>query len=119
MKTVLWISRHTMTDEQFCSLERIAGEPVKLSCWKDTVEELESLADQIREADLIAAVLPLHLMARLLEMAGDKPVLCSCARREPTGRILTLEDGRQEAEYRYLHDGWEQIQELHVRIRKL
>ena len=109
MKTVLWISRHKMTPEQLADLERIMGGRVRLRCWRDTVIGLDKLCPAIKECDAVAAVLPPEMLPDLLRVAGNIPVLRSISGRVPTGRTLTLPDGRQEAEFAYAHQGWEQI----------
>ncbi len=118
MKTVLWISRHTMTIEQLQSLEHILGEPVKLLCWKDSVYSMDALSDPVHQADLIAAVLPLDLMAKLLTIAEEKPVLRAISKRAATGRYISLRDGRMEQEYDFVFAGWEQIQELTIKTKR-
>ena len=66
MKKVLWISRHCMTKEQIEDLNRIAGENVEIIPWKETVHSVLELKPLIEEGDIIAAVLPLDLLAKLL-----------------------------------------------------
>ena len=119
MKTVLWISRHDMTAAQFSDLERVMGEPVRLLPWRDTVDTLSPLAPALAECDAVAAVLPPELLHELLRIAGKKPVLRASSGRKPTGRTLILSDGRQEPEFAYVHQGWEQILRLEITVRRL
>ncbi|MCC8098980.1 MAG: hypothetical protein LIO78_02805 [Clostridiales bacterium] len=118
-KTVLWISRHTMTPDQLADLERIMGGPVRLLVWADTVSSMEELRPLLEQADAVAAVLPLEKLAQLLEMAGEKPVLQGISRRVPTGRTVQLADGRTEQEFAYVHEGWQQLLEVRVRTKRL
>ena len=108
-KTVLWISRHTMTPDQLAELERGLGGPAELIPWRETVEDPAQLLPSIRRADAVAAVLPLEVMARLLPLVGERPLLVARSGRIPTGRILTLPDGRQEAEFAFVHRGWQRL----------
>lgn len=119
MKRVLWISRHEMTPEQRADLERALGAPVALSVWADTVEDLSQLRPAVDAADAVAAVLPLHLLSGLLDLAGNKPVLRSVARRVDAGGVRVLPDGRTERDFSYVHLGWEQVLRLRVETRRL
>jgi len=119
MKTVLWVARHQMTAEQFHDLERIQGEPICLSPWKNTVQRIGELLPHIAQADAVAAVLPPELLMELLHSAGGKPVLQAVSKRVPTGRIITLADGRTEPEFAFVHGGWKQILRLEMETRML
>ena len=52
------------------------------------------------------------------DAADGKPVLRAIARREPTGRLRTLPDGRSEPEFAFVHDGWEQVLRIEIRTRR-
>lgn len=117
MKTVLWISRHEMTPTQRADLERALQDSVCLDCWPDTVQSLSALTDRILQADAVAAVLPMHLLAELVNMVPDKPVLQAISGRKPSGRTVTLADGRQEQEFLFDHLYWERI--LHAEFQTL
>ncbi len=119
MKTVLWISRHEMAMAQLADLERVMGGPVRLLLWRDTVYTLAPLAPLLAECDAVAAVLPPELLRELLRMAGEKPVLRAVSGRRPTDRTLVLPDGRQEPEFAFVHQGWEQILRLEISVRRL
>lgn len=106
MKKVLWISRHEMTQEQRSDLDRITG-GAELLLWKETVTDIAKLLPLLQQADAVAAVLPPELLAELLALAGDKPVLRAVSERKATGRFRTLLDGRREQEFVYVHGGWE------------
>lgn len=119
MKQVLLISRHEMPPAQLADLERIMGGHVHLLLWKDTVRDLSALMPVIKGADAVAAVLPLELLAKLVEMAGETPVLQAVCRRTLTGRMVTTADGRQEPEVRYVHEYWQQVLQVEVRTKRL
>ena len=119
MKRVLWISRHQMTAEQRSDLERVMGEAVELRPWTKTVENLAELRPEVEQADAVAAVLPVELLAELVRLAGKRPVLQTAAVRTPTGRVRTLPDGRREPEFAFAHGGWRQILRLELEVRDL
>lgn len=119
MKRVLWISRHQMTAEQRSDLERVMGEKVELRPWTATVEDLADLRPEVERADAVAAVLPVELLAELVQVAGDRPVLQTAAVRTPTGGFRTLPDGRREPEFAFAHGGWRQIVKLELEVRDL
>lgn len=118
MKKVLWISRHEMTQEQRSDLDRITG-GAELLLWKETVTDIAKLLPLLQQADAVAAVLPPELLAELLALAGDKPVLRAVSERKATGRFRTLPDGRREQEFVYVHGIWEQLLRMDVRSQRL
>ena len=119
LKTVLWISRHEMTAAQLADLERVMGGPVRLMPWRDTVYSLASLTPLLAECDAVATVLPPELLRELLRIAGRKPALRAVSGRRPTGRTSILPDGRQEPEFAFVHQGWEQILRMEITVRRL
>lgn len=118
MKKVLWVSRHEMTAEQRADLDRVMG-GAELLPWKETVTDIAQLLPLLEQADAVAAVLPPELLAKLLTLAGKKPVLRAVSERRATGCIRTLPDGRCEQEFAYVHAGWEQLLRMDVRTRRL
>lgn len=119
MKQVLWISRHEMTRPQQQDLQRILGGPFTLVQWKENVTDVDSLAPLVEQADVIAAVLPTELLAKLWKLAGEKPLLQAVSGRIPTGKILLLPDGRSEPEYIFSHKAWQQILRLEIETKIL
>ena len=119
MKTVLWISRHSMTPEQLADLERIMGGPVCLRPWMDTVTDIAGLAAAVREADAAAAVLPPELLAGLLRLAQGKPVLIAESGRLSTGRTTEGVSGQPEPEFTFVHRCWRQLLRLEIETRTL
>lgn len=119
MKKVLWISRHQMTKEQRADLEHIVGESVEMMQWSDTVKQIQQLQPAVETADFIAAVLPMELMAELLKLAGEKPVLQASSQRVATGRNIELSDGRTEPEFAFVHQGWKQVLSIEIVTKQL
>ena len=119
MKKVLWISRHEMTPAQRADLERVMGGPVELLPWRDTVRQAAALAPAIAESAAVAAVLPVELLCEVLHLAGGRPVMQSLSARRPTGRTVSMPDGRQEPEFAFVHTGWQQIVRLELETRML
>lgn len=83
MKKVLWVSRHEMTAEQRADLDRVMG-GAELLPWKETVTDVAQLLPLLEQADAVAAVLPPELLAKLLTLAGNKPVLRAVSERRAT-----------------------------------
>lgn len=121
MRKVLWISRHEMTAAQLSDLERIMGDAVELVPVRETVTDLQKLADSLRQVDAVAAVLPAELLAQLVAMANKQglPVMQAVSERRPSGKSVTLADGRQEPEMLFVHARWQQIVQLKIETRML
>lgn len=119
MKKVLWISRHCMTKEQIDDLKRIIGEEIDIIPWKETLHNVSEIKPLIEEADLIAAVLPLGLLAELLKISGGKMVLQSVSARIPSGKLRTVMGGMVEPEFEFHHKYWEQIKKINVEVKRL
>lgn len=118
MKKVLGVSRHEMTPQQQVDLERVMGGTVELLLWPDTVRDISELASADQKVDVVAAVLPPDLLSRLLRIADGRPILRAVSRREPTGQMNILPDGRCEPEFAFIHDGWEQVLRIEVETRR-
>lgn len=119
MKRVLWISRHQMTREQRGDLEEVLGDTVALVLWTDTVHQIEALLPMVIQADAVAAVLPVQLLALLHPYCGDRPLLQSVSQRVATDTMRTLPNGQTEPEFQFRHIGWQQIYRLELETRML
>lgn len=64
--------------------------------------------------DVAAVVLPPELIAELLPVMGEKPVLRSVSARRPSGDVLILPDGRKEPQFDFVHLRWERIVECRI-----
>lgn len=110
MKKVLWISRHHLTGEQMTGLEAVCGGDFALRWWQDNVEDVAELGKAVAEADVVAAVLPLELLAELVAMAAPRPVVIAKAKRV----LVPTEEG--EPLVRFTHDGWQQVKRLELKL---
>lgn len=116
---VLWISRHQMTDPQEKDLQRILGQPYQLLQYTDTVGKIAQILPELKWAHVICAVLPPELCRQILLTVPGKPLLRSLSGRVPTGRMVSTPDGRQEQEFAFVHQGWEQILRMDIETRML
>lgn len=121
VKSVLWYSRHNMTDDQESDLRRIFGSDVTVhhvvgnaSSWKD-VEEAG------KDDDVLAVVLPPSLLADLTNPRNNvKPVIRAIANRIATGnRVINPATGKEEDEYKFVHAGWERVIKIEVVTERL
>lgn len=113
MKNVLWISRRQLSKDQFCDLERIYGE-VEVRQHSENVWCVSDLRDEIADADVIAAVLPVNsstvrILSDLLREAGEKPVIRSRMRR-----TLAPDPDGGEPKTVMNHEAWEQVLRVQV-----
>ena len=99
-------------------LQWILDEEIELVQWKETVRQMETIRPLIDKADVIAAVLPLELMAELIKVSGGKMVLQSVAERIPTGRMRLSIEGGEEPEFAFRHRYWQQIIGIDLKVRK-
>ena len=106
MKKVLWVSRHPLSREQKEGLTNFCGETPEIVWYQDTVEAPEELIGISREVDVLAVVLPLHLLPVAVETG--KTVLISRAERV----VVPKTDGRTEV--RFTHGGWLRINRLEL-----
>ena len=120
MKKVLWLSRHTMTEEQMADLTRIYGE-IKVKTFDKTVSGWKDVVEAGADCDILAVVLPPAILADLTNPRNNaKPVIRAKANRVPTGKIIiNPATGKEEAEYRFEHAGWERVIKVEVVVEAL
>ena len=121
MKTqILWFSRHEMTAEQkqgliskFTDLEitQISGSPANVHVpFEDiTCVQQPALKELIKEYDVLAVVLPIHLQQQLLQVSGDKPVIQAL-----NGRVLVPNLNGGEEKVQFVHQKWERLVKIEV-----
>lgn len=139
---ILWLSQHTMTGKLWRDLKRIYGEDVELVCcdqtvssWKDvaygedvelvccdqTISSWKDVAYVGKDCDVFAVVLPTEILADLVNTRNNrKPVIRAKANRVLTGNtVRNPATGKEEAEYRFEHAGWERVLKIEVVTKDL
>ena len=110
MKNVLWISRHTLTEEQMVDLEKICHGSVSFTQIQESITDIHSIAPIIAASDVIACVLPTHLLAELVALASGKPVLVEeCIRT-----MVYQKDDEPKVIFR--HGCWKMIKKLEYEV---
>ncbi|MBR3163543.1 MAG: hypothetical protein IKF17_05550 [Clostridia bacterium] len=120
MTKILWLSRHTMTNEQLSDLKRIYGE-VEVKTFDQTVESWRDVVEAGKDCDVLAVVLPPAILADLTNPRNNnRPVIRAKANRVATGNtIVNPATGKEEAEYRFEHAGWERVIKIEVVVEAL
>ena len=98
MKKVLWFSRHLMKVAQAQALMDKLGD-VDITQVNKSIERAEDIQKEIGANDVIAVVAPPNLLAGILRIAGDKPVITA-----KMGRTI-LPDGSVEMPFKK----WERV----------
>ena len=98
MKKVLWFSRHLMKVAQAQALMDKLGD-VDITQVSKSIQSAQDIAQEIGAHDIIAVVAPPQLLAGILKLAGDKPVITA-----KMGRII-LPDGSVEMPF----EKWEHV----------
>lgn len=92
MTKVLWFSRHIMSKEQAEALMIRLGN-TEITQLSKSIQSAQDIAQEIGAHDIIAVVAPPQLLAGILKIAGDKPVIT--AKMERT----VLPDGSVEMKF--------------------
>lgn len=117
---ILWLSRHTMTQAQEDDLHRIYGD-VEVKTFDQTVSGWKDVVEAGADCDVLAVVLPPAILADLTNPRNNqKPIIRAKANRVATGRTVTNPaTGKEEAEYRFEHAGWERVIKIEVVVEPL
>lgn len=117
---VLWLSRHEMTREQILDLVRIFGD-VEIKRFTDSVKSWRDVVEAGSDCDVLAVVLPPAILADLVNPRNNgKPVIRAIANRVATGNtIVNPATGKEEAEYKFEHAGWEKVVKIEIITEKL
>ena len=92
MTKVLWFSRHIMQVAQMQALMDKLGD-VDITQLSKSIQSAQDIAQEIGAHDIIAVVAPPQLLAGILKLAGDTPVIT--AKMERT----VLQDGSVEMKF--------------------
>ena len=98
MTKVLWFSRHLMQVAQMEALRNKLGD-VDITQVSKSIQSAQDIAQEIGAHDIIAVVAPPQLLAGILKLAGDKPVITA-----KMGRTI-LPDGSVEMPF----EKWEHV----------
>lgn len=115
---VLWFSRHQMTDSQKeifsnCEITTISGSPANVHVeFEGSVNGVDTkllpLKEIVKDFDIIAIVLPIHLEQQVLGIAGNKPVIKAMTKRE------LIKVNGEEDKVVFNFDGWKRIIKIEV-----
>lgn len=115
----LWISCHQLTQGQLCDLHQFYSKDLTVRVVDQTLSTIHTMLPHLAWADVIGAVLPMELLAELVQAAAGKPVLVAHSQRVPTGKTIMNATGHSEHEYRFEHTYWEQIDKLELATHRL
>lgn len=104
MTNVLWLSRHDMTSEQLEGLKRVVNDEVTVKKVDETVKSAADVLKHGEDCDVLAVVLPPHLLADLFAMTAKKIIVAKSKRirtATPTGTDIN-----------FVYDGWEVIDQF-------
>lgn len=120
MTRVLWVSRHTMTQEQSADLKRIYGD-VEVKQFAENIESAKQVTELGADCDVLAVVLPPAFLADLTNpRVNQKPVIRAIANRVATGKtVVNPATGKEEPEMKFEHAGWERVIKVEIITEKL
>lgn len=95
------------------------GGAIKLIPWCETVHDVTELAPLINQVDMIAAVLPITILAQLFSLSPGIPIIQAISGRKATGQTIITPNGQQEPEFAFAHLCWQQITHLEIETKIL
>ena len=98
MTKILWFSRHLMKVAQAQALMDKLGD-VDITQLSKSIQSAQDIAQEIGAHDIIAVVDPPQLLAGILKLTGEKPVITAKMRR------IILPDGSVEMPF----EKWEHV----------
>lgn len=107
----LWISRHPILADQIVDLQRVYGDDIVIAQHAAQVTSVTELRDEVEAADVIGAVLPMAMLADLLRIAGEKPVIRARMKRT----LIPGKDGAGDSAI-FTHDKWERVVRVVVEV---
>lgn len=124
MTSILWFSRHAMTDEQYSALESKLGGitvtqidgtmpsvhvPFFAKVNGEGEVEVPPFKQLVSSFDIIAIVAPINLQQQVLSVAGEKPVIMAKSNRV---RVETGEG--EEPKFDFVFDHWFRLIKIEV-----
>ena len=121
VKSILWFSRHNMTDAQLEDLKRIFGDHITVHHVTANAASFKDVLESGKDDDVLAVVLPPALLADLTNPRNNtKPVIRAIANRVPTGKqVINPATGKLEDEFKFVHAGWEKVVKIEVVTERL
>ena len=121
VKSVLWFSRHNMTEDQIDDLKRIFGSDVTIRHVSANAASFKDVLEAGKDDDVLAVVLPPALLADITNPRNNtKPVIRAIANRVPTGKqVINPATGKLEDEFKFEHAGWERVLKIEVVTERL
>lgn len=121
VKSVLWFSRHNMTDDQINDLKRIFGSDITIHHVPANASSFRDVLEAGKDDDVLAVVLPPALLADLTNPRNNtKPVIRAIANRVATGKqVVNPATGKLEDEFKFVHAGWERVLKIEVVTERL
>lgn len=121
VKSILWFSRHNMTDAQLADLKRIFGDHITVHHVTSNAASFKDVLEAGKDDDVLAVVLPPALLADLTNPRNNtKPVIRAIANRVPTGKqVINPATGKLEDEFKFVHAGWEKVVKIEVVTERL
>lgn len=121
---MLWLSRHYMTSEQRCDLERIFGSEIEISHCTKQVKNGEDVFRIAKDVCLLGVVLPIHIINEIFEIKRKRNwrirVIYSVAGRRETGNnIVNPANDLSEKEYVFSHIYWQEILAATIQMKRL
>ena len=106
LKKILWVSRHTMTDEQMKELLEFYGDSEIIQL-DETVTDTDEIISY--NADVYAVVLPVDLIAELKNKTDADIIRPVSERIKTDAQRINPATNKYESEYIFKHIGWQKI----------
>ena len=108
-KTVMWFSRHDMSEKQLQDLKRIYGEDLEVVKVNGTIPNAFILKELVDICDVVAIVAPINIQQQFLTVAGEKDVIIA-----QSERVRISED-----EIKFIFTNWFKLEKIEVVMTKL
>lgn len=107
---ILWISRHSMTEQQTAALKQLYGKFNIITADKTFSDASEIIAFE-QDVDVYAAVLSTEILISLFKaLPSDKELIIPSSKRLPTGnKVFNPATNQYEQEYMFVHGGWKKL----------